>query len=51
MPKEHLALIIQGTLRFLVKRWYLSEYSFDLRQESERVWASLKILLAPTKAK
>ena len=48
MPKEHLALIIQGTLRFLVKRWYLSGYSFDLRQESERVWASLKMLLAPT---
>ncbi len=46
IPKEHLALLILGTLRLLVKRWYLSHYTFDLQQESVRVWESLKALLS-----
>ncbi len=46
LPKEHLALMFLGTLRILVKRWYLSHYAFDLQQESVRVWNSWKTLLA-----
>jgi len=45
-PKEHLALMILGSLRLLVKRWYLSQHSFDLQKESIRVWESLKTLLS-----
>ncbi len=45
IPKEHFALMILGTLRMLVKRWRLSGYSFDLKQESIHVWNSLKTLL------
>jgi TetR/AcrR family fatty acid metabolism transcriptional regulator len=45
LPKDHLALMILGTLRLLVKRWHLSHYAFDLQQESIRVWESLKTLL------
>lgn len=46
LPKEHLALMFLGTLRLLVKRWYLSSYGFDLQQESVKVWESWKTLLA-----
>ncbi|MCP4402236.1 MAG: TetR/AcrR family transcriptional regulator [bacterium] len=45
IPREHLALIVLGALRLMVKRWRLSNYSFDLKQESGRVWASLQTLL------
>jgi AcrR family transcriptional regulator len=46
IPKEHFALMILGSLRLLVKRWRLSDYSFDLKQERIRVWESLKTLLS-----
>jgi AcrR family transcriptional regulator len=46
LPKEHLSLMFLGTLRLLVKRWYLSNYGFDLQQESVKVWESWKTLLA-----
>ena len=46
IPKEHLALMILGALRLMVKRWRLSNYAFDLKEESHRVWASLSTLLA-----
>lgn len=49
IPKEHLTLMILGTLRMLVKRWRLSGYSFDLKQTSIQVWESLKTLLAERK--
>ena len=46
LPKEHLTLMILGTLRLMVKRWRLTGYAFDLQQESRQVWNSLKTLLA-----
>lgn len=46
IPKEHLALMLLGALRLLVKRWRLSKYAFDLRTESQRVWQSLCLLFA-----
>ena len=46
IPKEHFALVILGSLRLMVKRWRLSDYSFDLKQERIRVWESLKTLLS-----
>ena len=45
IPKEHLVLMILGALRFMVKRWRLSGYSFDLKQERLRVWESVSKLL------
>jgi len=47
IPAEHLALMILGTLRLLVRRWRLSTFGFDLRQESQAVWQSLKTLMMP----
>lgn len=46
IPKEHLTLMILGTLRMMVKRWRLSGYAFDLEQESIQVWETLRTLLA-----
>jgi hypothetical protein len=45
IPKEHQTLVILGALRLMVKRWRLSNYSFDLNQERVQVWNSLKTLL------
>jgi AcrR family transcriptional regulator len=45
LPSDHLALMTLGALRLLVKRWHLSNFAFDLREESSRVWESLKTLL------
>jgi TetR/AcrR family transcriptional regulator, fatty acid metabolism regulator protein len=45
VPQEHFALVILGSLRLLVKRWHISNYAFELRPESVRVWESLKKLL------
>lgn len=45
IPAAHLAITILGTLRLLVKRWRLSKFGFDLRQESQAVWHSLKTLI------
>lgn len=46
VSKEHLALVILGTLRLLVKRWDMSHQSYDLQQESVAVWGALKTLLS-----
>jgi hypothetical protein len=46
IPKEHLTLMILGALRLMVKRWRLSNYAFDLKEESHRMWTSLSTLLA-----
>ncbi len=45
IPGEHLTLLILGALRLMVKRWRLSNYGFDLKTESERMWCSLQTLL------
>lgn len=45
IPKEHQTLVILGALRLMVKRWRLSNYSFDLNRERVQVWNSLKTLL------
>lgn len=47
IPAEHFAIMILGALRLLVKRWRLSKYGFDLHQESQAVWQSLKTLMTP----
>ncbi len=42
---EQLALIVLGSMRLLVARWHLSHYQFDLLQEGEKLWLSLKKIL------
>lgn len=44
VPKEHLALMMLGSLRLMVKQWRMSGYAFNLNEESQRVWQSLKTM-------
>jgi len=45
ISKEQLALIGMGTLRIIIKRWRLSNYSFDLHSEGLKLWNALKYLI------
>jgi hypothetical protein len=50
VPAKDLARIIMGSLRFLVTRWRLSGYAFDLEKEGAAFWRSLRTMIAaPTK--
>ncbi len=41
----HIATMIMGSLRLLVKRWELNEYNFDLRKEGEKMFGSIKLMI------
>lgn len=42
IPAEHISHIFLGTLRLLVTRWRLSNFSFNLIEESENYWKTLE---------
>jgi TetR/AcrR family fatty acid metabolism transcriptional regulator len=43
---EHLFMIIMGSLRLHVVKWRASGFSFDLLKQGEKLWQSLKIMIA-----
>ena len=45
IPEEQLSLIIMGALRLIVKKWKLSNFSFDLEQEGGKLWNSIRKLI------
>lgn len=45
IAKDQLALIVMGSMRFMVTRWRLSGFGFDLVEEGERFRESLHKLL------
>ncbi|MBN1363150.1 MAG: TetR/AcrR family transcriptional regulator [Sedimentisphaerales bacterium] len=45
IPVKDLARIIMGSLRFLVTRWRLSGYGFDLEREGAALWRSLRTMI------
>jgi len=45
IPGEQISLIIMGSLRLLVTKWRLSDYSFNLEQEGAALWQSIKKLI------
>lgn len=45
IPEEQLSLIIVGSLRLIVTRWRLSDFSFDLKKEGSLLWHSLGNLI------
>lgn len=49
LPKEHISMIILGSLRLLITRWRLTEQSFDLVDESKSIWNSLLKLIKKEK--
>ncbi len=45
IPPDQLALLLIGALRLMVTRWRLSQFSFDLKTEGNRLWETiLKII-------
>ena len=46
IPAEDLARVIMGSLRFLVTRWRLSGYAFDLEKEGMALWKSLRLMIS-----
>jgi AcrR family transcriptional regulator len=45
ITNKHLTLMLMGSLRLLVKRWELNNYSFNLPKEGEKLFNSLKIMI------
>lgn len=43
---KHLAIIIMGSFRILVKKWELSAYAFDLEKEGKNLFNSIKAMLS-----
>jgi len=46
VPVKDLARVVMGSLRFLVTRWRLSGYAFDLEKEGMAFWKSLRVMIA-----
>ena len=44
IPEKQLSIIIMGALRFIVAKWRLSKYSFNLEQEGTLMFNSIKNL-------
>lgn len=42
---EQLAFIITGSLRLVVTKWRLSNYSFDIIREGKSLWKSIELLI------
>jgi len=51
IPPDHLALIILGSIRLLIKKWYNDNFSFDLERESGNLINSLILILLKNKSK
>ncbi|MDD3627802.1 MAG: TetR/AcrR family transcriptional regulator [bacterium] len=49
ISSEHFAIIILGSIRLLIKKWYYSRYSFDLNIESGKIIKSFEKLLISKK--
>lgn len=47
IDSEQLAIMINGSVRMLVKQWKMSDYSFDLIQKGDELINSMKLLLKP----
>jgi len=46
VPAKDLARVVMGSLRFIVTRWRLSGYEFDLEKEGAAFWQSLRLMIA-----
>jgi AcrR family transcriptional regulator len=46
VPAKDLTRVMMGSIRFIVTRWRLSGYGFDLEKEGLAFWQSLKRMIA-----
>jgi len=42
---SHLALVVMGALRLFVKKWQISNHSFDLRKEGLKITQSISVII------
>lgn len=42
---SHLALVVMGSLRLFVKKWQISNHSFDLRNEGLKITQSISVII------
>lgn len=47
VESEQLAIMINGSVRMLVKQWRMSDYSFDLIQKGDELINSIKLIIKP----
>ncbi len=45
LPPEHLAILVMGPMRLIVKRWYHSDYSFNLQKKGEKLYQTISKIL------
>ncbi|VAX22888.1 hypothetical protein MNBD_IGNAVI01-691 [hydrothermal vent metagenome] len=43
---KHIAIVIMGSLRLIVKKWELSAYSFDLKKEGDKLFKSVILMIS-----
>jgi AcrR family transcriptional regulator len=46
IDSKHIAIIIMGSLRLLVKKWELSSYRFNLKIEGNNFFNSIKLMIS-----
>jgi hypothetical protein len=46
VPAKDLTRVVMGSVRFIVTRWRLSGYGFDLEKEGLAFWHSLRRMIA-----
>lgn len=45
IDKNHLSLMVMGSIRLFVKKWDLNNYSFDLKMEGKKLIAVLSLII------
>jgi len=43
---KHIAIVIMGSLRLIVKKWELSSYSFNLKKEGDKLFKSVILMIS-----
>lgn len=43
--EEQITNIIMGGLRLIIKKWRLSDYSFNIKKEGMKLWGTVKIII------
>jgi len=45
ISNEQLSLILLGSMRFMVAKWHLSDFGFDLEEKGKVLWDSIKKMI------
>ena len=45
ISSDYLSIILLGTLRLFIKNWHISGFSYDLREEGNKLNKEIKLLI------